>query len=91
MGVTMDIKMNQIAKLDVIPSGHSIREIVPDGQEHSDDLNWQVGGDATKLMVAKINQLVDEVTKLQHIAMATSSVLAGATVAAEKAGDGKAA
>lgn len=85
----MDIKMNQIAKLDVIPSGRRIREIVPDGQEQGDDLDWQAGGNATKLLVAKINQLTDEVTKLQHIAMATSSVLASATVTSE-AGDGKA-
>jgi hypothetical protein len=87
MGETMDIKMNQIAKLEVIPSGRRIREVAPEGQ---DDMDWQFGGDATKLMANKLNQIIDEVTKLQHIAMATSSVLAGATVAAEKAGDGKA-
>jgi hypothetical protein len=79
--------MNQIAKLETIPSGRRIHEIMPDGQE---DMDWRLGGDATKLLVSKLNQIIEEVTKLQHIAMATSSMLAGATPAAEDGGDGKA-
>jgi hypothetical protein len=61
----MDVKMNQIAKLDVIPSGRRIREIPPDG-EHHDQLDWKVDGDANKLMVAKINELIDAVSELQR-------------------------
>jgi hypothetical protein len=83
----MDVNMNQIAKLDVIPSGRRIREVVPEAP--AGEMNWQIGGDATKLQVTKINQIIEELTKVQHIVMAMSSVLAGASVASE-GGDGEA-
>jgi hypothetical protein len=67
-----------INKLETIPSGRRIREVLP---EHSDDLDWQFGGDATKLMVVKINELIDAVSELQH----ALDGLHGATVMDEAA------
>jgi hypothetical protein len=62
----MDMKMNRIAKLDVIPSGRRVREVQPH-DEKVDRLDGKLGGDATKLMVAKINELVDAVNELQDL------------------------
>jgi hypothetical protein len=57
---------NPINKLQTIPSGRCIREVLPHRQADVDGLDWQFGGDATKLMVAKINETIDAVRELQQ-------------------------
>jgi hypothetical protein len=55
-----------INKLEAIPSGRRIREVMPHRDEDVDGLDWKLGGEATKLMVAKINELIDAVSELQQ-------------------------
>jgi hypothetical protein len=65
-----------IDKLEAIPSGRRVREVVP---EHTDRLDWKVGADATKLMVTKINELIAAVNHIQQ----ALDALDGATVVSE--------
>jgi hypothetical protein len=72
MGETMDMK--QIAKLEAIPSGLRVRELVPDDGKSS-QIDWKSGPAARRLTIAKINQVIDEVTKLQQIVFALNTIV----------------
>lgn len=95
MGETMDMK--QIAKLEAIPSGLRVRELVPD-EGKAGEIDWKSGPAARRLTVAKINQVIDEVTKLQQIVFALNTIvmqqsqaMAEQTASQAEGGDDKAA
>lgn len=75
--------MKQIAKLEVDPD-QGVREITTAGSP--DQPFVKAEHEVIELLVAKHNQVIDELTKLQHIAVAMGTVL---TATKPEDGDGQ--